>query len=814
MISEALRDQITRGEAKLPLALGASRRVPTTEGSVIVRRLESGLVMELALEVGTAFLPFLGEFGCLIADYARAIHAHPAKRKLVFCRHGEECLFPSATEFRYDWTEAPDDRLAGVAGTEPRELPGWKVVAPNAKADFGKVAKVKFMPAAPERLPMVDVVIAPRVRRVAKGRNWQHWRELVIRLRSLGLKVGVAGVQATSQAVDADCFAWQHPGGATAGTVDLLSKCRLYIGTDSGVSHLAALMDSPSIIINQGVNVRNQLAELRSANRGYVDILPASDWEGTNGVIDAVKRALFPCEEAVRILSVGGEGRRALGDCAARSIRRMMPGMAIELRSDVQRSEFPTVLVAKCGDRDSRRYKINLLKNAPREWMAVIDDDTVTMRRFPGVREMLERSGCDIAMLPDYANPTIAHVLRHQGWAKDAEKAVMMGLEAETHWNSGVIFFRRSAAVEALADVWLEEWERFRDVDQLALVRALKRTGLRVGKLPRELHYFPDVSGAPKPAIVHFMSRKWKSADWKRAHGLALPASRGLVAFSLFGQAAKYSQGLLENCALLGGIYPGWSIRVYCERGHRLAPELRAFAEVVEMPSEAGRGGACWRFLAAEALAFTHVIFRDADSRINPREKAAVEEWLVSGKALHVMRDHPVQTNRPERPIPAGMWGVRTGFLSEIAAKLAASSRAAYGDDERFLAAHVWPLFSTEQRMIHSCRPATGEKTFPAHAPWKGHVGQAVRVCCGGGKPSLRKQAAGIARALGGVVADVVAGRKPTVTDDVRKARLAICQSCSLRNGKRCGLCGCFLSAITWLNQDKCEAGKWPKTLP
>mgnify|MGYP006292180853 FL=1 len=33
---------------------------------------------------------------------------------------------------------------------------------------------------------------------------------------------------------------------------------------------------------------------------------------------------------------------------------------------------------------------------------------------------------------------------------------------------------------------------------------------------------------------------------------------------------------------------------------------------------------------------------RDADSVLNIRERAAVDDWLASGAAFHVMRDHPV----------------------------------------------------------------------------------------------------------------------------------------------------------------------------
>ena len=32
---------------------------------------------------------------------------------------------------------------------------------------------------------------------------------------------------------------------------------------------------------------------------------------------------------------------------------------------------------------------------------------------------------------------------------------------------------------------------------------------------------------------------------------------------------------------------------------------------------------------------------RDLDSRISPRELSAVEDWQISGRTYHIMRDHP-----------------------------------------------------------------------------------------------------------------------------------------------------------------------------
>ena len=58
-------------------------------------------------------------------------------------------------------------------------------------------------------------------------------------------------------------------------------------------------------------------------------------------------------------------------------------------------------------------------------------------------------------------------------------------------------------------------------------------------------------------------------------------------------------------------------------------------------------------FVDSADEAVDRFIVRDADSRLNPRERLAVEEWIASGKRIHSIRDHP----NHDRPLNGGMWG-------------------------------------------------------------------------------------------------------------------------------------------------------------
>ena len=90
------------------------------------------------------------------------------------------------------------------------------------------------------------------------------------------------------------------------------------------------------------------------------------------------------------------------------------------------------------------------------------------------------------------------------------------------------------------------------------------------------------------------------------------------------------------------------------------------------------------------------MISRDTDSRLDIRDKAAVEEWIKTGKDYHILRDNCQHT----RPMAAGMWGVRGGVLKEIR-KMVDDYRLFsiendiydwFGVDQKFLEEIVYPL--------------------------------------------------------------------------------------------------------------------------
>ena len=140
-----------------------------------------------------------------------------------------------------------------------------------------------------------------------------------------------------------------------------------------------------------------------------------------------------------------------------------------------------------------------------------------------------------------------------------------------------------------------------------------------------------------------------------------------------------------------------------------------------------GIGGMFWRFLVAADETVDRFIVRDSDSRLNTRERLAVEEWVQSGKAVHSIRDHP----NHDRPLNGGMWGgtrAAVPDMRELVQKW--SNRDKYMGDLDFLNKQVWPREAVQKSQIahdaYSCDKYPNSRPFPTRRPSDyQHVGQA-----------------------------------------------------------------------------------------
>tara|TARA_R100000231_G_scaffold35832_1_gene31782 strand:- start:210 stop:434 length:225 start_codon:yes stop_codon:yes gene_type:complete len=72
-------------------------------------------------------------------------------------------------------------------------------------------------------------------------------------------------------------------------------------------------------------------------------------------------------------------------------------------------------------------------------------------------------------------------------------------------------------------------------------------------------------------------------------------------------------------------------------------------------------------------------------------------------------------------------------------------------------------------------------------------------------KPSLKDQVFSFARSA----SKYVASGLDDVAKDVYEQRLQICNTCEDREGRRCGVCGCYLSMKAKWKTEECPNKKW-----
>lgn len=156
-----------------------------------------------------------------------------------------------------------------------------------------------------------------------------------------------------------------------------------------------------------------------------------------------------------------------------------------------------------------------------------------------------------------------------------------------------------------------------------------------------------------------------------------------IISFSLYGNNSRYTKNIDTIILLYKTLLPDWKCRFY------IASDVSS--SIVESIAEHGcdilimkakdvdHRYSLWRFLANEDASVA--IFRDLDSLPTQRELQMIKQWMISDKALHIIRDHPYHS----APIMAGMWGIKDIKLNLRQQIKDASITDFYGVDQLFL---------------------------------------------------------------------------------------------------------------------------------
>jgi hypothetical protein len=216
-----------------------------------------------------------------------------------------------------------------------------------------------------------------------------------------------------------------------------------------------------------------------------------------------------------------------------------------------------------------------------------------------------------------------------------------------------------------------------------------------------------------------------------------------VISFCLYGSSPKYWGGLVKNFELAHRYFPGWMIRVYCDRenfnrftdcANNISGEYTSSGVTFEFGFHDWCPPMLQRYLIADNPAVDRFISRDADSRLSQREADAVQEWINSDRICHVMRDHPAQ-----QTMPGGMVGIQPRrpnwempkmerLIRNYLAETNVPDLMAYQIDQDFLAKVLWPMFRDTMLQHDSCpnrRKNLQAKPFPtARTDWPRFVGE------------------------------------------------------------------------------------------
>ena len=202
--------------------------------------------------------------------------------------------YPAGYDYRIR-PEALEERLRAVAqDVWPRaDLVAW---APDGES----------YPKPPIPLPEphpVDVILAPRTKPYSDAKNDWPLADLARSCRERSWIVGLAGSRAESAETPADVAAWDldPAGDAVTGTLRLLCGARVVVSLDSGIGHLASLVDAPqvvvypqrgderrSVVLRDGHQVAMRFADMHHWNRRLC--LPA--WGGPSEALAAIDEVL------------------------------------------------------------------------------------------------------------------------------------------------------------------------------------------------------------------------------------------------------------------------------------------------------------------------------------------------------------------------------------------------------------------------------------------------------------------------------------------------------------------------------------------
>lgn len=163
--------------------------------------------------------------------------------------------------------------------------------------------------------------------------------------------------------------------------------------------------------------------------------------------------------------------------------------------------------------------------------------------------------------------------------------------------------------------------------------------------------------------------------------------------------------------------YPNWRVRIYYHNINKTINELIKieniyknvdFCDVYNIPLlgniHSFMSGRIHRFIPIADRFVDILMSRDIDSPILKREVISVNQWLLSNKLYHIMRDHQFHSD----VILAGLWAFKIYFnktitnqlIKPLLTKSIINCYQSNNSDQIFLFNFIWPIVK-EQSLQH-----------------------------------------------------------------------------------------------------------------
>ena len=191
-----------------------------------------------------------------------------------------------------------------------------------------------------------------------------------------------------------------------------------------------------------------------------------------------------------------------------------------------------------------------------------------------------------------------------------------------------------------------------------------------------------------------------------------------IISFCLFGSEPSNIEGAVANTKIASQIFPEWIVRIYHDDTvpnqvlQTIKSENVQFVKITtKTPFEPKE---IWNLFVATDPCLERYLIRNINTRLTARERAAVDQWIDSGKRFHIIRDHPVHVNDS---IPSGLWGGTKDAVTDMMSLIHKyiENRSHYGTLQQFLNREIWQLakMSVLQHDSVSCEKYPGSVPSP-----------------------------------------------------------------------------------------------------